>query len=254
MMSNKVKSILITNDDGVSDLLVPTARILAKVAERITMIVPTRNRSGCSASISHNQEIDVRKAGRIDEHEYWTVSGLPNDGVRYAMRELCPEAEMVVSGINDGWNLGFNVINSGTIGAAMEGIRFGCNGFAISAPFGFRAANADESWMLSVKKLLTQLLVVDELKKCGPAVINVNLPEAFVSRRPIILNLSRAGCRAKEREDNGSVLRGEGIRRDTEVEELEALNRGSAVINVISTPWTVDAQSIQVALERSHVG
>jgi 5'/3'-nucleotidase len=167
-MSNKVKSILITNDDGISDLLIPTARILAEIAERITIIVPTQNRTGCSAGISHNQRLEIQKGGYIDKNEYWTVSGLPNDGVRYAMRELCPETEVVVSGINDGWNLGFNVINSGTIGAAMEGIRFGCNGLAVSAPFGFRATNADEAWISSVKKLLEQILMIDELKKCGP--------------------------------------------------------------------------------------
>jgi 5'/3'-nucleotidase SurE len=259
MTDNNI-SLLVTNDDGVSELLGATVRIMRRVAKTVTIVVPTGNRTGCSAAITLNQLIEIRSAGTVEGNEIWTVTGLPNDGVRYAMRELCPDADAIISGINDGWNLGYSVINSGTVGAAMEGIRFGKSGLALSAPFGFKVASAGNQWLERVERLVAQLLHLDALQAAGPVVLNVNLPQVFADglSHARVLDVSKVEYEEwyefKSTKRNGHksvVLRGERMKPDDAVEDLQALHSGVPVINVINTPWTMNSTQVRRAIEVS---
>jgi hypothetical protein len=81
----------------------------------------------------------------------------------------------------------------------------------------------------------------------------VNLPETFASHRPVVLDLSRAGDQARRDGENSVVLRNKRMKPATEAKELQALNQGLAVINVISTPWTVHARDIRVSLNQRSI-
>ncbi|MCL9685823.1 5'/3'-nucleotidase SurE [Legionella maioricensis] len=121
--------ILVSNDDGV---LAPGIKILANelatVAE-IEVIAPDRNRSGASNSLTLTRPLRVRQL----ENGYYSVEGTPTDCVHLGLTGfLDPIADMVVSGINEGANLGDDVLYSGTVAAAMEGRYLGLPAIAIS--------------------------------------------------------------------------------------------------------------------------
>lgn len=139
--------ILVTNDDGIhSPALRALAEALAPVGE-VTTVAPLREMSACSRSISLFRPIRYEEVapGR------YGVDGTPVDAVILAVDHLLAEKpSLVVSGINQGANLGLNVFYSGTVGAAVEGTLHGIASIAVSIcskrdlPFGPAAAFAAE--------------------------------------------------------------------------------------------------------------
>jgi len=121
--------ILLSNDDG---YFAPGLNILAqhisKIAD-VTVVAPERNRSGASNSLTLDRPLTVRKAS----NGFFYVNGTPTDCVHLAVTGLLDELpDMVISGINDGANMGDDTIYSGTVAAAMEGYLLGVPSFAIS--------------------------------------------------------------------------------------------------------------------------
>ena len=121
--------ILVSNDDGV---LAPGIHILSNALKQlgdIEVMAPDRNRSGASNSLSLLQPLRVRKL----ENTYHSVDGTPTDCVHLALTGYFEQTfDMVVSGINEGSNLGDDVLYSGTVAAAMEGCNLGLPSIAVS--------------------------------------------------------------------------------------------------------------------------
>ena len=121
--------ILIANDDG---YLAPGIRALhAALLElgEATIVAPDRNRSGASNSLTLSHPMHVRHHGDY----VYSLEGTPTDCVNIALSDLLPEdPDMVVSGINDGPNMGDDVLYSGTVAAAIEGRNLGHPSIAVS--------------------------------------------------------------------------------------------------------------------------
>ncbi len=122
--------ILLSNDDG---YFAPGLNILAehiaKIAD-ITVVAPERNRSGASNSLTLDRPLSVKKAS----NGFFYVNGTPTDCVHIALTGLMGSSmpDMVISGINDGANMGDDTIYSGTVAAAMEGYLLGIPSIALS--------------------------------------------------------------------------------------------------------------------------
>jgi 5'-nucleotidase len=121
--------ILLSNDDG---YFAPGLNILAehiaKLAD-ITVVAPERNRSGASNSLTLDRPLSVRTAS----NGFFYINGTPTDCVHIALTGLMDTMpDMVISGINDGANMGDDTIYSGTVAAAMEGHLLGIPSIAIS--------------------------------------------------------------------------------------------------------------------------
>lgn len=121
--------ILVSNDDGVH---APGIRALATemtmIAE-VVVVAPDRNRSGASNSLTLARPLTVRQL----DNGYHSVEGTPTDCVHLALTGYMDEKiDMVVSGINDGANLGDDILYSGTVAAAMEGRFLGLPAIAFS--------------------------------------------------------------------------------------------------------------------------
>ena len=121
--------ILVSNDDGYrAEGLESLADALRPLAD-VTVVAPDRNRSGASNSLTLEVPLRVSSYG---ERCYY-VNGTPTDCVHLAISGLFDfEHDMVVSGINDGANLGDDVLYSGTVAAAVEGRFLGLPTMAIS--------------------------------------------------------------------------------------------------------------------------
>ena len=122
--------ILISNDDGYRARGILALREAMQGLGDLTVVAPDRNRSGASNSLTLDVPLRVEKA---QDDVYFLQGGTPTDCVHLAISGLFPfEPDMVVSGINDGANLGDDVLYSGTVAAATEGRHLGKPAVAIS--------------------------------------------------------------------------------------------------------------------------
>jgi 5'-nucleotidase len=161
--------ILISNDDGYfAPGLNILAEHLAKIAE-ITVVAPERNRSGASNSLTLDRPLSVKKAS----NGFFYVNGTPTDCVHIALTGLMSEMpDMVISGINDGANMGDDTIYSGTVAAAMEGYLLDIPSFAVSMSQ-HNATNFESAARVAVE-------LVQQYQKTGfasPTLLNINVPD-----------------------------------------------------------------------------
>lgn len=121
-------NLLLTNDDGID---APGIAALAKLAASLGTAVwaaPHEHLSGCSHRVTTGCPLRVV---RRDPTRY-AVEGTPADCVRVGLARLLPETDWVLSGINEGGNLGADVHISGTVAAAREAVLHGRPGIALS--------------------------------------------------------------------------------------------------------------------------
>jgi 5'-nucleotidase len=167
--------ILLSNDDGYrAEGLAALAQAIRPLGS-ITIVAPDRNRSGASNSLT--LDVPVR-AFRYDQDAYY-VNGTPTDCVHLAISGLFDfEHDIVVSGVNDGANLGDDTLYSGTVAAAIEGRFLGLPAIAVSlvltpdSPRNF--ASAAEVAAKLVTRMRTDRLQGPDV---GPVILNVNVPD-----------------------------------------------------------------------------
>jgi 5'-nucleotidase len=121
--------ILVTNDDGVqAPGILAVTEVLKDIAD-VVVAAPDRERSAASHSISLDRPLRVDEVGP----GIYAIDGTPVDCVYLALLHLVPrKPALVVSGINNGFNLGSDVFYSGTVAGAVEGALRGVNALALS--------------------------------------------------------------------------------------------------------------------------
>jgi len=128
--------VLLTNDDGIeADGLQTLRRALLSVPDiELTVIAPDGNRSAMARSITTQRPLWVQEVDFDDGTTGYATDGTPVDCVRLAKLGLVEgfEAELIVSGVNHGANLGDDITYSGTVAAALEGIVLGLPAIAVS--------------------------------------------------------------------------------------------------------------------------
>ena len=122
-------TILTTNDDGInSEGLTALTDILSKLGE-VYVVAPDRQRSAVGLSITLERPLRVDP---LDERTF-SVDGMPADCVTLAIHRLMESSpDLIVSGINKGQNIGYDIYHSGTVGAAIVGTMFGIPSMAVS--------------------------------------------------------------------------------------------------------------------------
>jgi len=125
--------LLVSNDDGYLApgllALVKAMRLLGKV----TVIAPEQNHSGASNSLTLSRPLSVHRVAGGERDGFIFVNGTPTDCVHIALTGFLSEKpDFVISGINQGENMGEDVLYSGTVAAAIEGVMFGVPGIAFS--------------------------------------------------------------------------------------------------------------------------
>jgi len=165
--------ILLSNDDGYrAEGILCLARYLRELGD-VIMVAPELNRSGASNSLTLDMPLRVTQV----EDKVYYVNGTPTDCVHLAVTGLLDEEpDMVVSGINDGANLGDDVLYSGTVAAAMEGRFLGLPALAVSLVS--RGAGHFETAARVTLDILRHMQS-DPLPR--DAILNVNVPDVSES-------------------------------------------------------------------------
>ena len=159
--------ILVSNDDG---YLAPGLKALAEALQSLAdliVVAPDSNRSGSSNSLTLDRPLSVYRA----DNGFYFVNGTPSDCVHVALTGVLGERpDLVVSGINQGQNMGDDTLYSGTVAAATEGYLFGIPAIAFS--------QVEKGWAhLDAAARVAREFVerrLDLLAK--PYLLNVNIP------------------------------------------------------------------------------
>ncbi|MBD2175490.1 5'/3'-nucleotidase SurE [Pseudanabaena sp. FACHB-1998] len=168
-------NILISNDDGIyAPGVRALAEALSETEHRITVVCPDRERSATGHALTLQEPLRVDQITGIypDSIEAWACSGTPSDTVKLALDALLVEPpDLVLSGINRGANLGTDVLYSGTVSAAMEGVMEGLPSIAFSlASF----AHLDFSAAANFAKKMVKAIAAYPLEEA--ILLNVNVP------------------------------------------------------------------------------
>ena len=231
--------ILLSNDDGYqAPGIVALYEALRGIAE-VDVVAPEHNNSAKSNALTLNAPLYVHRAA----NGFRYVNGTPADCVHIALTGLLGyRPDLVVSGINNGANMGDDTIYSGTVGAAMEGYLFGIPAIAFS--------QVDKGWgeldsAARQAREIVQQMQAQQLVGTTPWLLNVNIPNMpYEALRPI--KLCRLGRRhAAERVIVQESPRGEtmywiggaGAAKDaSEGTDFHAIAQG----HVAMTPLQVD--------------
>jgi 5'-nucleotidase len=163
--------ILVSNDDGYRAEGIRQLRAALATLAEVTVVAPDRNRSGASNSLT----LDVPLRVFESEPGVYFVPGTPTDCVHLAISGLFDyEHDMVVSGVNDGPNLGDDVLYSGTVAAAVEGRFLGLPTIAVSLCTSGTAGGHFDTGAEVARVLVTQLLQ-SPLQRA--LILNVNVPD-----------------------------------------------------------------------------
>ncbi|MBE2264450.1 MAG: 5'/3'-nucleotidase SurE [Burkholderiaceae bacterium] len=196
--------ILISNDDGYQASGIVALHDALKDIADVEVVAPEQNNSAKSNALTLHSPLTVSTAA----NGFRYVNGTPADCVHIALTGLLGyRPDLVVSGINNGANMGDDTIYSGTVGAAMEGYLFGIPAIAFSqiekgwAHIDAAAAKARE---------LVQQLMAHRIVGAAPWLLNVNIPNLPVEQiRPVKV------CRLGRRHAAESVITQVSPRGDT---------------------------------------
>ncbi|MEM6903231.1 MAG: 5'/3'-nucleotidase SurE [Pseudomonadota bacterium] len=154
------RRLLITNDDGIeAEGLACLGRIAAQLSRDVWTFAPASEASGVGHAMTLHRPLRIREMGE----RVYTVDGTPTDCVLLAINDLLPrqKPDLVLSGVNQGANIGDDVTYSGTIGAAMEATLLGIPAVALSQCYDRSAGTphwptAETFGPLVIAKLLEQ--------------------------------------------------------------------------------------------------
>jgi 5'-nucleotidase len=180
--------VLLTNDDGIeADGLQALRRaLLAVPGIELAVIAPDGNRSATARSITTRRPIWVERVEFGDGTHGYATDGTPVDCVRFAALGLIEDfkAELIVSGINHGANLGDDITYSGTVAAAFEGILLGIPGVAVSQQSLARETDfrLSESFDFERAAAFTARVVeeIDDFPLAKGTLLNLNFPGGVI--------------------------------------------------------------------------
>jgi 5'-nucleotidase len=209
--------VLLTNDDGIeADGLQALRRALLRVPGiELAVIAPDGNRSAMARSITTRRPLWVQRVDFGDGTHGFATDGTPVDCVRFAKLGLVEgfEADVVVSGINHGSNLGDDITYSGTVAAAFEGVVLGLPGIAVSQQSAARELDfrLGSQFDFGVAAAFTARIVdeLDEVPLQDGTLLNVNVPAG----EPHGVEVTRLGKRIYRDELKLSEERDDGARR-----------------------------------------
>ncbi|MEE9548432.1 MAG: 5'/3'-nucleotidase SurE, partial [Nitrosomonadaceae bacterium] len=161
--------ILLSNDDGYfAPGLTSLVETLSSIADTV-VVAPERDRSGSSNSLTLDRPLSLHKS----HNGFYYVNGTPTDCVHLAVTGMLDKLpDMVISGINDGANMGDDTIYSGTVAAATEGFLLGIPSLALSL-----ANVSDENFSTAARVATDIVQRFKQNKFHEPILLNINVPD-----------------------------------------------------------------------------
>lgn len=164
--------ILISNDDGIDAIGIKALISEMRKLGEVVVVAPDTQRSASSHCLTINGSIKVKEMILEDKVKGWAVYGTPADCVHLAVKKILKEKpDLIVSGINQGYNIASDCIYSGTVAAAREGFILGIPAIAISLN---SFTSKDFSYAAEIARHISERFMTDEHNL--DYMLNVNVP------------------------------------------------------------------------------
>ena len=157
-------NILLTNDDGYDSVGIHILKPILEQYGNVVIVAPKGPMSAKSVSLTLGRGFDVQK---VDDKTF-ICDGTPADCVSFGCTALSIDFDLVVSGCNQGFNLSYDTMYSGTVGAALEALTYGVKSIAVSCDFNFELVKKH------FKKVFDYILQKDLLS--SEYLLNINFP------------------------------------------------------------------------------
>lgn len=165
-------NILVTNDDGINAIGIKSLVEALQGMGNIYVVAPDAQKSACGHGITIHMPVLVNEVEFEGAKKAWSVAGTPADCVKLGVNQLVKEkVDMVFSGINQGGNLGTDVLYSGTVSGAVEGILLGIPSVAISVD---THTGSDFEPAKKITRNVCQRMIEKHLEP--ETLLNVNVP------------------------------------------------------------------------------
>ncbi len=178
---NKKLKILLTNDDGYQSKGISHLFSSLKMKYNVTVVAPKSQQSGVGHGFTYKKPIRYNKFALKNEFFGYSVSGTPADCVKFALGHLLPgKPDIVVSGINEGKNIGIANFYSGTIAAAREAAFWRIPSVAFSVCE--KACEYFKEYSVVSKQIISKIIVDTKIKEKKSGIFyNVNFPSCHPS-------------------------------------------------------------------------
>lgn len=177
--------ILLTNDDGVE---APGLQALAEALRELpgvelAIVAPMRNRTGAGTQLTFGP-LTVLEHAPVSGVPAWAVDGTPGDAVSIGLLGLFRETPptLVMSGVNQGLNVGRMALPSGTVGAALRAVMLGVPGFAVSSQTPWTPAVEDFAEAAHLARRLLSVWLAEGGMPAAPgevALLSLNVPRGY---------------------------------------------------------------------------
>lgn len=169
-------NILITNDDGINaDGIIELAKAMKSIGN-IYIVAPDSQRSATGHAITIHNPIMVKEVFVDENIKSYAISGTPADCVKVGIEALFKDVgiDLVLSGINNGANLGTDVVYSGTVSAAIEGLIQNKPSIAIS----YNEFNVPKEVYIEAAKQVVKIVndLKDNMDIFNDCILNINIP------------------------------------------------------------------------------
>lgn len=239
-------NLLLTNDDGYDARGILALAERLKQHHRVVIVAPDGQRSAASHALTMGRALCLTRQ-TLPEHpdlECYSLNGSPADCVKLALKTLYPQGiDLVISGINNGANMGFDIFYSGTVAAGIEAVLMGTKAIAFSLQSEVSPDVPDFDQAAKIAADFLEQIALSDIKELW----NVNLPALPAEKIKGVLPMPQGGAQFDERYDlrtdntgqNGYWLAGGyiGCYADTEVDSA-ALAKGYIAVTPIRCKLT----------------
>lgn len=166
-------NILLVNDDSIYAPGIITLANVLKKKHKVTVIAPEKQMSGTSHSITFYGYLNYEKLDLIEDVDCYILKGTPSDCVKFGIDVILDgkRPDVVISGINKGYNIGTDILYSGTANAALEGAIFKIKSIALSQNYDcLDFTNAAQFTLDNLEKLM-EIIPQNE-----HVALNINFP------------------------------------------------------------------------------
>lgn len=178
-------NILITNDDGIrANGIIELAKAVSKIAT-VYVVAPDTQKSATGHAITIHSPIMVNEEFINEDIKAYSISGTPADCVKLGIEGIFKDIniDLVLSGINNGPNLGTDVIYSGTASAAIEGLVQNKPAIAVS----YNEFNVTKETYKEASKHVVEIInsIKEKLDILNDSILNINIPKGEVKGKKI---------------------------------------------------------------------
>ncbi len=190
--------VLLTNDDGIyaEGIQILGEALVQDEEVELYIVAPNHERSATGHAITMHRPLRAEEARFFHNSKLkgWAVNGTPSDSVKLAVEYLLPKKpDLVISGINRGANIGTDVLYSGTVSAAIEGIILGIPAIAVSLVLPLKESKSPD-FRFAANFVLRIMRYIQDHSLPEDTLLNINVPDK--ARRDIAgVAVTRLGLR-----------------------------------------------------------